>query len=149
MGIRMSSFLEKKRVPGSKIVFKNWDKCFREWQIEDILSSALDSNFKLLASKGNTPFALGVFVEVLSKLHLTHVPLAIGDIGPELKHQGDRGMYGKTKAIIFLSVSVLLYLMGLFAWPEGTADLAQSGKWNPGIGLGKDRRRNRKCLFER
>ena len=94
MGIRMAGFLEQKRAPDSKIVFKNWDERFRKWQIEDIFSYGLDSNFELLTSKGKTPFPLGVFMEVIAKSHFTHVALTVWNIDPEPEHEREPSIYG-------------------------------------------------------
>ena len=106
--VRMRGFREEHWTPDRQVVFEHWDECVRKRQVKDIFSTPFAPNFEFITTERDTPFALGVFMEVLSKLHFTDVPLAIGHIGPEAKHQRIPGLDRTLQSWMFFVAGVVV-----------------------------------------
>ena len=89
--------------------------------------------------------ALRILVEIGAKLHFAHVPLAVGNIRPEPKHERQASPHGILKTGI---VAVLAEVFGLLPRPDGTANLVQGRKRDPRIVFIVGRRRRGKGFVE-
>ena len=114
-----------------QVFFKTRHECWRKRQTEDILFAVFARNLELFATKGDAPLALRIFVEVLTELHFTHVPLTIGNIGPQLEHEREPSTRGIVRARTI--TRVFSNLVRLFGWPESTANVLQGCKGHPSI----------------
>ena len=86
--------MKKKGAPSLEVLFEERNEFARKRKVKDIGATTFSRNLELFAAKGDTPLPLSIFVEVFVKLHLAHVALAVGNVGPELEHEREPGLYG-------------------------------------------------------
>ena len=96
--------------------------------------------------KRDTPVALRIFVEIGAKLHFTHVALAVGNIGPEPQHERQASPHGIPETGTDAAPDAEVF--GLLSRPEGTANLVQGRKRDPGIFFVVGRRRDGNGFLE-
>jgi hypothetical protein len=132
--------------PERQVVLQHRYEAGRKGQVKDVGMAALASDFEFVATEGEPPLAVDVAGQVLSQPHFSHVPLAVGNIRPETKHQGVPGADSIDEP---WHVGVASVVIGRsLAWPERSAYLVQGGKRDPGIGFVIRRRRHRNGFFE-
>src|SRR6516164_6864753 len=88
----------EKGTPGRYVVLQHGDERFRKREVKDIRAPVFLRHFEFFIPEGNPPASCRVFVEMFAYLHLTHVALAIGSIGPQTQHQSDASLDSRTGA---------------------------------------------------
>ena len=86
--------MKKKGAPSLEVLFEDRNEFVRKGEVKDVDFTAFSRNLELFTTKGDRPGPLSIFAEVFVKLHLAHVALAVGNVGPELEHEREPGLYG-------------------------------------------------------